>query len=63
MESPTKNLNSQRSNILENYFYFSSMDSKEYKIECPEEPNTVRTHITFGMHKFELIKRLKCLEN
>ena len=33
------------------------MDSKESKLECPEQKDQIRTHITFGMHKFEIIKR------
>lgn len=59
-ESPRKQNNfSARSDQIENYFFFSSMDSKESKLECPEEPDTVRTHVYFGMHKFEFITRLK----
>ena len=57
--SPRKQNLSARSDQIENYFFFSSMDSKESKIECPEEPDTVRTHVYFGMHKFEFITRLK----
>lgn len=62
--SPRKHNNlSARSDLVENYFYMSSMDSKESKLECPEEPDTVRTHIYFGMHKFEFITRLKQNQN
>ena len=32
------------------------MDSLESKEECPELEDTIRTHIYFGMHKFEQIK-------
>ena len=35
--SPTKNkVHNSASEMIENYFYFSSMDSKESKLECPE---------------------------
>ena len=61
-ESPRKNY-STRSDQIENYFYFTSMDSKESKLECPDEPDTVRTHVYFGMHKFEFITRLKKNQN
>ena len=50
---------SARSDQLENFFYFSSMDSKDSKLECPEVKDTVRTHVFFGMHKFEIVSRLK----
>jgi hypothetical protein len=58
-DSPVK----VRSDQIENYFFFSSMDSKESKLECPEEKDTVRTHVYFGMHKFETITRLRKNQN
>lgn len=47
-------------NSVENYFYFSSMDSKESKDLCPAEPDVVRTQVYFGMHKFEFIQIPPC---
>lgn len=44
---------------LETFFFYSSMDSKESKLECPEVEGTTRTHVIFGMDKFEIIKRKK----
>lgn len=45
--------------VIENYFFFSSMDDKEIEQECPIPKKVTRTHYILGMHKFELMKRLK----
>ena len=46
-----------QSDMMENYFFFSSLDDKEIEKECPIPKDTIRTHFYFGMHKFEIIKR------
>lgn len=40
---------------IENYFFFSSMDHPDALKECPLVKNFTRTHVHFGMHKFEYI--------
>lgn len=42
---------------IDNYFYHASLDSKEMKAECPETKEISRTHVYFGMQKFEIIRR------
>ena len=49
-------------NSVENYFFFSSMDSKESRDLLPAEPDVVRTHVYFGMHKFEFIQVPPCFQ-
>lgn len=40
---------------VSNYFYFSSMDSKDSETLCPVETDVSRTHVFFGMQKFETV--------
>lgn len=54
--SHRKNANGSADEI-DNYFWASSMDSKEMRAECPETKDVSRTHVYFGMQKFEIIRR------
>ena len=43
------------SDMIEYYFYFTSLDDKTISEECPLAKDCIRTHIYFGMHKFEVV--------
>jgi hypothetical protein len=45
----------QKEDQICTYFYYTSMDSADSKAICPEQVGVERTHLYFGMSKYEYV--------